>query len=142
MLRTGRVRRVRIGVDPKRLGMLANGACPLMDGHAGLSNPDAHVTQGTALDLGYATGGKVVTFYIQVTSGSTDKWCSDILSNSDGTNHIHSTASTPTTKLPGTTFISFEDLPNTTSDDDYNDTSFVISGVTGLVGFMASRRRG
>lgn len=137
----------------EKLGMAtANSTSAL--GAVGLDNHAS--ARGAWIDLGHVTANEVVTFFIHVANTGLT-FSSQVSENADGTQHIYSTAFAGSGSIPAGTFISFEDLTNKVSDHDYNDTAFVVTGVTavpepanvalllaglGLVGIAARRRRG
>jgi hypothetical protein len=137
------------------LGLLVNGVDTAI---TGLNNQSSSV--GDSLSFGNVTAGDTLTFYISVlTTG--DTWYSNAASNSDGANHVYSTAYTGgVAGVPAGTYVAFEDLPASGSDFNYFDETFVFTNVAttpavpepanvalllaglGLMGFVARRRRG
>jgi uncharacterized protein DUF4114/PEP-CTERM motif-containing protein len=135
--------------DSEDLGLLING---VDTGLYGLPN---HATSvGTSFDFGHANLGDTLVFFIR---DGGNKFYSDVSLNTDGFNHIWTTPyAGGDAGIPAGTFAAFEDLPNG-GDKDYNDETFVFTGVKGgvpepatwammLVGFgglgaMVRRRR-
>lgn len=136
------------------LGVLVNG---VDRGLAG-THTNHSQSQGDSYDFGHVNAGDTLTFYISINGSSpVISYYSDPSMNADGLNHVYATPySGAIASVPAGLYVSFEDLPNA-GDRDYNDTSFVFTGVTtvpepenlalllgglGLLGFMARRRRG
>ena len=136
----------------ENLGLLVNGQD---DRGTALNN---HTSQyGTMHNFGQVNAGDILVFYIDVkTTGHT--YYSDISENSDGVNHVYSTAFDGDGKIPTGTYVGFEDLSlhqTGWTDHNYTDEQFVftvaavpepstwammILGFAG-VGLLAYRRR-
>jgi hypothetical protein len=94
---------------------------------------------GDSAVLGSVASGDIITFLLQV---STDNplntpvnytWSSNPAANSDGMNHIYSSAYAGDALIPAGTYVGFEDLPrdgdvNYGQDFDYDDHQFVFTG--------------
>jgi hypothetical protein len=138
--------------------LLVNGVAT---GIQGLNNKTTK--NNTALTLGTVqTGDSLVFKLVNIVPGTgVGPWYSQKSLNSDGINHIYSSAWAGDRALPAGTFVAFEDLPKG-GDFNYNDISFVFTNVAtnapakgtvpepgslallglGIVGFAASRRKG
>nr|WP_051383553.1 PEPxxWA-CTERM sorting domain-containing protein [Bradyrhizobium sp. WSM3983] len=105
------------------LGLLVNG----QDRGAALDNHSS--TYGQAHDFGNVSVGDTLVFYIDVkTTGYT--YYSDIKMNSDGVNHVYSTAFKRDGNIPAGTYVGFEDLSlhqTGWSDNNYTDEQFVFT---------------
>lgn len=137
--------------------MLVNG---VGTGIQGLNNKTT--SNNTALDFGHVQAGDTLVFeLVNIVPGvGVGPWYSQKSLNSDGVNHIYSSAYAGERALPAGTFVAFEDLPKG-GDFNYNDISFVFSNVAtnaiakadvpepgtllliglGVVGLAASRRK-
>ena len=133
------------------LGVLVNG----QDRGTALDNHSS--AYGQMYNFGNVSVGDTLVFYDDVkTTGYT--YYSDIKMNSDGVNHVYSTAFAGNGKIPAGTYVGFEDLSlheTGWTDNNYTDEQFVftiaavpepstwammILGFAG-VGFLAYRRR-
>ena len=131
------------------LGLLVNGV------DSGVNGLENHTTPiGTQLDFGDVVKGDVLTFYINVATTG-DTWYSNTALNTDGVNHVYSTAYTGA-QAPAGTYVAFEDQKGG-GDLNYHDETFVFSNVAttvpepanlalllgglGVMGFLARRRR-
>lgn len=105
------------------LGLLVNG----QDRGTALDNHSS--TYGQANDFGNVSVGDTLVFYIDVkTTGHT--YYSDIKMNSDGVNHVYSTAFNGDGKIPAGTYVGFEDLSlhqTGWTDNNYTDEQFVFT---------------
>lgn len=133
------------------LGLLVNG----QDRGTALDNHSS--AYGQSHNFGTVSIGDTLVFYIDVkTTGHT--YYSDIKMNSDGVNHVYSTAFKGDGTVPKGTYVGFEDLSlhqTCWTDNNYTDEQFVftvaavpepstwammILGFAG-VGFLTYRRR-
>lgn len=107
------------------LGLIVNG---VDTGITGLPNHSS--SYGQSLNFGSVTAGDSLVFYINVlTTG--DKFYSDTSKNSDGENHVYSTAFSGDSKIPAGIYVGFEDLNGKSgSDHNYSDEQFVFSNTT------------
>jgi opacity protein-like surface antigen len=105
------------------LGLLVNG----QDRGIALDNHSS--TYGQAYKFGNVSVGDTLVFYIDVkTTGYT--YYSDIKMNSDGVNHVYSTAFNGDGKIPAGTYVGFEDLSlhqTCWTDNNYTDEQFVFT---------------
>ncbi|MGY3346656.1 hypothetical protein ACVWXP_003827 [Bradyrhizobium sp. USDA 4463] len=133
------------------LGVLVNG----QDRGTALQNHDSAF--GQKYNFGNVSAGDNLVFYIDVAT-THHTYYSDIKLNSDGVNHVYSTAFAGDGKIPAGTYVGFEDLSlhqTGWTDNNYTDEQFVftvaavpepstwammILGFAG-VGFFAYRRR-
>ena len=129
----------------------------------GVFNNQAAITVGSTVTFNSATlhTGDVLAFELFNTSYNGDIFASDPSLSTDGVNHAYLTAfSGPIPDIAGNiagTFVGMEDLPNGSSDFDYNDDTFVFTNVaptaatpepssillfgTGLIGAAGALRR-
>jgi PEP-CTERM motif len=133
------------------LGLLVNGQ------NRGTALDNHSSAYGEMYNFGNVSVGDTLVFYIDVKdTGHT--YYSDITMNSDGVNHIYSTAFAGNRKIPAGTYVGFEDLSlhqTGWTDNNYTDEQFVftvaavpepstwammILGFAG-VSFLAYRRR-
>jgi hypothetical protein len=121
----------------EEIGLLVNG---VDTGITGLNNQTSVV--GQSLNFGNVSAGDELVFFTKIISGSSDTWFSDVSLNSDGLQHVYSTAYTdtgapdlggPGGDIPAGTYVGFEDLAGG-GDFDYNDTQFVFTNLAEVVG--------
>lgn len=105
------------------IGLWVNG---VNTGIYGLPNHSS--SQGDMLVLGNVHAGDELVFELYVNS-THSSWYSDPSLNSDDVNHAYSTHFSGNNLIPAGTYIGFEDLPNHSSDWDYNDHQFVFTNV-------------
>ncbi len=91
-------------------------------------------TTGTSADFGFANTGDTLVFELEnVTLGGLI-FASDPSLSEDGVNHAYATSFSGGVLngvlFPAGTYVGMEDLPNGESDWNYNDDSFVFTGVT------------
>jgi hypothetical protein len=137
--------------------LLVNG---IATGIQGLNNKTTR--NDTALNFGAVQAGDSLVFkLVNIVPGTgVGPWYSQTSLNSDGINHIYSSAWAGNNALPAGTYVAFEDLPKG-GDFNYNDISFVFTNVAtnvpakgtvpepgslallglGVVAFAASRRK-
>jgi len=122
---------------------------------------------GATADFGFATAGDTLEFQLENTNITTNSFPDGIVLSSipadsyDGVNHAYSTSWAGGTlngaSIPAGTYVGMEDLPVPDSDLNYNDDSFVFTGVaetsatpepssfmllgTGLLGLVEFGRR-
>jgi len=135
-----------------KITMLVNGGAT---GIFGLNNHTS--AYGDSLDFGNVNAGDTLVFkLINLSPGDIDPWYSQQSMNSDGINHIYSSAYTGDTIIPAGIFVGFEDLPNG-GDFNYQDEGFVFTNVAttssvpepaslallglGIAGIAISRRK-
>lgn len=106
------------------LGLIVNGA------DLGLSTLNSlNSAPGDLFNFGPVSAGDALVFYINV-QGGLYTWASDKSLNDDGTNHVWSTAyGGGDFSIPAGIFVTFEDLPGTGTDFNYQDLGFVFSNV-------------
>jgi len=106
------------------LGLLVNG---VDTGLYGLPNHTTPV--GTSFNFGPVSAGDELVFFIRVFTIATT-WYSDKALNSDGANHVWSTAyGGGDFGIPAGTYVAFEDLPKGGSNNNYFDETFVFTNV-------------
>jgi hypothetical protein len=108
------------------LSMSVNGVAT---GVYGLRNQTS--SYGQAFNLGKANAGDTVTFTLYVSYYDTD-WSSNKSENSDGVNHVFSSAFESDESIPTGVYVAFEDLQGSEfSDFNYTDHQFVVTNITG-----------
>lgn len=134
------------------LTMLVNG---VGTGIQGLNTSTS--VHGDTFVLGSVNAGDSIVFeMVNISPGDVGPWYSDKSLNSDGINHVYSTAFGGDAFIPAGPYVAFEDLQGG-GDLNYNDETFVFTNVSAsnsvpepgslallgiaLVGFAASRRR-
>ncbi len=105
-----------------QIGLLVNG---VSTGILGLTNHASNY--GDSLVLGNVNAGDTLEFRLYVWN-TNSSWYSNPAHNSDGKNHVYSTAFAGDGTIPAGTYVAFEDLPNL-GDVDYNDHQFVFSNI-------------
>lgn len=110
------------------LGLIVNGT------DLGLSTLNSHTSApGDSFNFGPVNAGDTLVFYIDVESGLYT-WASDKSLNSDGTNHVWSTAyGGGDFGIPAGIFVTFEDLPGMGTDFNYQDLGFVFTNVNTVI---------
>lgn len=110
------------------LGLIVNGT------DLGLSSLNSHLSvEGDSYNFGPVSAGDALVFYISVNGGQYN-WASDKSLNSDATNHVWSTAyAGGDFSIPAGTFVTFEDLPGTGTDFNYEDLGFVFTNVDTVI---------
>jgi hypothetical protein len=103
------------------IGLLVNG---VSTGVFGLPNHSS--SHGDMLNLGHANAGDTLVFQLFVFD-TNSSWYSDPSMNSDGVNHTYATTFSGDSLIPAGIYVAFEDLPNGSSDWDYNDHQFVFT---------------
>jgi hypothetical protein len=110
------------------ISLLVNG---VPTGIQGLNNHAS--AYGAVLNLGSVMAGDTLVYQLlNIAPGNVGPWYSDKVLNSDGFNHIYSTAFSGDAFIPAGTYIGFEDLQGG-GDRDYNDEEFVITFVPGRI---------
>lgn len=110
------------------LTMLVNGVATPETTAGVLNNQLSGI--GDFVNLGFVNAGDSITFQLNVlTTGKT--WYSDSESNSDGINHVYSTAflGDYESNIPAGTYVGFEDIFRG-GDLDYDDQTFVFTNVS------------
>ncbi|MBR0691430.1 PEP-CTERM sorting domain-containing protein [Bradyrhizobium manausense] len=105
------------------LGLLVNG----QDRGTALDNHSSVYAQ--AHNFGNVSVGDTLVFYIDVKT-TDHTYYSDIKMNSDGVNHVYSTAFNSDGKIPAGTYVGFEDLSlhqTCWTDNNYTDEQFVFT---------------
>lgn len=110
------------------LGLIVNGT------DLGLSTLNSHLSApGDVFNFGPVSAGDALVFYINVEEGLYT-WASDKSLNTDATNHIWSTAyGGGDFSIPEGIFVTFEDLPGTGTDFNYEDLGFVFTNVKTVI---------
>jgi hypothetical protein len=108
----------------EELGLLVNG---VSQGGLGLDNQSTSF--GASYDFGNVTVGDTLTFYIDVFTTSS-LYYSNASLNSDGANHVYSTAFSGDGVIPAGTYVGFEDLADSVSDFNYADEQFVFTNTS------------
>ena len=84
---------------------------------------------GTAQNFGSVNAGDTLVFELENTNLSNEIFASTQSLSADSTNHAYATAFSGGGVIPAGTYIGMEDLPNGSSDLDYNDDAFVFTNV-------------
>jgi hypothetical protein len=104
--------------------MLVNGVA---SGVQGLNNHTS--AYGDMLNFGSVTAGDTLVFeLVNLAPGGIGPWYSQQSMNSDGVNHVYSSAYIGDLAIPAGTYVAFEDLPSG-GDFNYQDESFVFTNV-------------
>ena len=106
------------------IGLLVNG---VSTGVFGLINHSS--SHGDMIDLGHANAGDTLVFQLFVFD-TNSSWYSDPSMNSDSVNHTYATTFSGDSLIPVGIYVAFEDLPNGSSDWDYNDHQFVFTNAS------------
>jgi hypothetical protein len=120
------------------VGMSVNGAPVTVWGLDDHTSP-----VGTSIVMGSVVAGDTLTFFDAVypggiggnvpPAGATNIWSSNQAMNSDGSNHVYSTAVTAGQAFAGSpagVYVGFEDLVASASDFNYFDDTFVFTNTT------------
>ena len=87
----------------------------------------------TAQDFGFVNAGDILVVELENVTISTMRSSPLILPYSaDNINHAYVTSFSGSSSIPAGTFIGMEDLPNGSSDFDYNDDAFVFTNVASV----------
>jgi hypothetical protein len=84
---------------------------------------------GTAQDFGFVNAGDTLVIELENTNLDNEIFASDPSYSADGINHAYITSFSGDKGIPAGTFVGMEDLPNGSSDFDYNDDTFVFTNV-------------
>ena len=84
---------------------------------------------GTSQNFGSVSAGDVLVFELENTNLSNEIFASSTSLSADSVNHAYATAFSGNGTIPAGTYIGLEDLPNGSSDLDYNDDAFVFTNV-------------
>ncbi len=89
---------------------------------------------GDTADFGFANAGDTLVFELQNVSLGGEIFASQPSLSEDGVNHAYATHFSGGilngTVFPAGTYVGMEDLPNGQSDFNYNDDSFIFTGVS------------
>ena len=111
------------------IGLLVNG---VDTGIYGLNNQSS--SYGDALNFGAVKKGDSLVFILKVIEPSdVGPWYSQQNLNSDGANHVYSSAFVADALVPAGTYVGFEDLPSWGSDFNYHDENFVFTNISATV---------
>lgn len=108
------------------INLMVNGVAA---GNGGLGNHSSNY--GDMLNFGMVNAGDVLTFELVTTDpAGSPTWYSNPMLNSDGLQHVYSSAYSGDGSIPAGIAIGFEDLTRTSgSDFDYNDENFVFTNI-------------
>jgi hypothetical protein len=84
---------------------------------------------GTAADFGFVNAGDTLIIKLENVDLSNEVFASDPAYSADGINHAYITSFSGDKGIPAGIFVGMEDLPNGSSDLDYNDDTFVFTNV-------------
>ncbi len=84
---------------------------------------------GTSADFGLVNAGDILMIELENVSLGNEIFSSNPLDSADGVNHAYITSFSGGGGIPAGTFVGMEDLPNGSSDFDYNDDSFVFTNI-------------
>ncbi len=110
------------------LGLIVNGT------DLAFSSLNSHLSApGDSFNFGPVSAGDALVFYINV-EGGIYTWASDKALNDDAANHVWSTAyDGGDFSIPEGIFVTFEDLPGSGSDFNYDDLGFVFTNVKTVI---------
>ena len=84
---------------------------------------------GASQNFGAVNAGDTLVFELENTNLSDEIFASNTSLSADSVNHAYATAFSGNGTIPAGTYIGMEDLPNGSSDLDYNDDAFVFTNV-------------
>jgi PEP-CTERM motif len=88
-------------------------------------------TVGTAQDFGHVNAGDVLVVELENTSLGNEIFATDPSYSADGVNHGYVTTFSGDKGLfPAGLYVGMEDLPNGSSDFDYNDDTFIFTNIS------------